>query len=157
MNDRWFNFAMSVTIITMLIGGFIGMAGMQPDAQGNKIPLFSGMDNTALSYSNVKSNSNFNVGVNISSNGDSSSSPTSDQGFTPVTTSTGDIFAWKTLFDLVVNTAAGFELLMLKLAGIFTYISPLFVALAGIGFLAKIIMIMWASSVVLRPLTGRVW
>lgn len=157
MNDRWFNFAMALAVITILINGFLLMAAAQPNQNNQYSALFNDLGNNKLNYTSQKTNSTYLIGQNDSMVSNSSASPTSDQGFTPVTDASLNPFAFTKMLDIASVAALGFEMLMLKLAGIFIVAAPLFLALAAMGFLSKTILIAWLTSVVLRPLLGRVW
>lgn len=160
MNDRWFNFAIAITIFTIMANGFLLMASLQPDQNGHYNPLFEEMSNSKLTYSQIKVSSNVNIGQGSGSNGDSSTTPTSEQGFTPITnTNTGNPVGLNML-DYAFIGAVGFESIMYKLASVFMIngvLNPIFLALAGIGFFSKTILIAYLGSVLLRPIFGRVW
>ncbi|HNV62441.1 MAG TPA: hypothetical protein PKN54_05760 [Candidatus Cloacimonas acidaminovorans] len=156
MNEKWFAYAISLSIMLIFINSFVTMGAGLVDANGNGIGLLQSSTNNQYSYDTLKSSSNY--GINVPAN-DSSQSPTSEQGYTPITSAT-DTSKSKALdsIGIIVNLGVGFELLMGKLATIFPPVAPLFWSVAGFAFFIKLVALTWLASIVVRQLFfGRVF
>ncbi len=153
MNEKWFNYAISLTIVMILVNAFITIGASQPNADGTSNLYLLNNVNNAFSYSNQKSDSNFYLDPPTS---DSSQSPTNEQGFTPIKRSIDDNPVGFNGFDAAITMALGIEMIMLTLSQIFLPVAPLFLAFAAIAFFIKAIAVAWLGSIVLRTIFGRV-
>lgn len=153
MNEKWFNYAVAMTILMIFVNAFITIGASQLNADGSSNLYLVNNVNNAFSYSNQKSNSTFYIGT---STGDSSQSPTNEQGFTPIKRSIDDNPVGFNGFDAAITMALGVEMLMLTLSTIFSPVAPLFLAFAAIAFLIKAIAIAWLGSILVRSIFGRV-
>lgn len=153
MNEKWFNYAVALTIMMIMVNAFITIGASQPNADGSgNIYLINNVNN-AFNYSSQKDNSNFYIEAPTS---DSSQSPTNEQGFTPIKRSIDDNPVGFNGFDAAVTMALGVEMVMLTLATIFSPVGALFLAFAAIAFLIKAIAIAWIGSLIVRAIFGRV-
>jgi len=153
LNEKWFNYAVVLTIMMILVNAFIAIGASQLNADGSSNLYLTSNVNNAFSYSNQKADSNFYVEAPTT---DSSQTPTNEQGFTPIKRGIDDNPVGFTSFNAGIMMALGVELVMLTLAGIFYPVAPLFLAFAAIAFFIKAIAIAWLGSVLLRPILGRV-
>ena len=152
MNEKWFNYAVVLTIMMILVNAFIAIGASQLNADGSSNLYLTSNVNNAFSYTNQKADSNFYV---LGPTSDSSQSPTNEQGFTPIKRSIDDNPVGFNGFNAAVTMALGVELVMLTLAGIFYPVAPLFLAFAAIAFFIKAIAIAWLGSLVIRAIFGR--
>ena len=153
MNEKWFNYAISLTIVMILVNAFITIGATQPNADGSSNLYLVNNVNNAFSYSNQSESGDFYL---ESPSTDSSQSPTNEQGFTPVKRTIDDNPVGFTGFDAALTMTLGVELVMLTLAAIFVPVAPLFLAFTAIAFFIKAIAIAWLGSLVIRAIFGRV-
>lgn len=153
MDVKWFNYAVSLTILMIMVNAFITIGSAQPNAQGKLNLFLLNNSNDAFSYSNQKTNSSFYIESAINS---SSQSPTNEQNFAPIKRSIDDSPVGFEGFDAAVTMAFGLELVMLSLAGVFVVVAPLFWGIAAIAFLIKSVVIAWLGSLVIRSILGKV-
>ena len=154
MNEKWFAYAISLSIMLIFINAFITMGAGLLDSDGNQISLLSNSTNNSYSYDSLKAGSNFSIsGVS----GDSSQSPTTEQGYQPVKRTDGDSASMNS-FDIIINLGFGVEIIMLQLALIFNPVAAIFYAIAGFVFFIKTVALTWLASIVVRQIFfGRVF
>lgn len=153
MNEKWFNYAIVLTIIMFGINAFLTIGATQTGLNGQPIPLLSGLQNNNLSYSKVKTDSNYQLGVQI--DGTSSQTPTNDQGKIAFTTPGGLPGGFGAL-NMVVIMTFGVELIMLELANIFVVIAPLFWAIAAVAFALNTLVYAYLATLIARAFWGLV-
>lgn len=153
MNEKWFNYAIALTIVMILVNSFITIGASQPNADGSSILYLVNNVNNAFSYSEQKSSGDFYV---QSPSGESSQTPVSEQEFTPIKRTIDDNPVGFNGFDAAVTMALGVEMVMLTLSQIFTPVAPLFLAFAAIAFFIKAIAVAWLGSLVIRSIFGRI-
>jgi len=153
LNEKWFNYAVTLTIIMILVNAFITIGASQPNSDGSSNLYLTSNVNNAFSYTNQRADSNFYIQAPTT---DSSQSPTNEQGFTPIKRGIDNNPVGFNGFDAAVTMALGVEMVMLTLAAIFSPVAPLFLAFAAIAFFIKAIAIAWLGSILLRTIFGRV-
>jgi hypothetical protein len=151
LNEKWFNYAIALTIVMIFVNAFISIGASQPNADGTSNLYLVNNVNNAFSYANQKSDSNFYTSIET---GDSSQSPLSEQGFTPIKRGIDANPVGFNGFDAAVTMALGIELVMLSLAAIFGPIAPLFFAFAALAFFIKAIAVAWLGSLFIRAIFG---
>jgi hypothetical protein len=154
MNEKWFAYTVSLTIMMIFINSFILMGSGLLDTSGNSISLFANSSSSQYNYQTVKNTSSFGIDALT---GSSSQSPTNEQGYNPVTRTDGQTAAFNA-FDIVTNIGVGIEKIMLQLAIIFPPAAPLFLGIAAFAFFIKVVAVSWLASIVVRQLFfGRVF
>jgi len=153
MNEKWFNYAIALTIVMIFVNAFITMGAAQPNQNGVYSSLLMGNQNDSLTYSTMKTNSEFSLNARTT---DTSQSPTEEQGFTPVTRTIDDNPVGFNSFDAAITMTLGVELVMLTLANIFSPVAPIFLGLTAIVFFIKAIAIAWLGSIAIRSIFGRI-
>ena len=153
MNEKWFNYAISLTIMMIFVNAFITIGASQLNADGSSNLFLMNSTNNALTYEQQKQNSGFNIAPNSS---DSSQSATTEQGFTPITRTTDSAPVGLNALSALTTMAIGIELVMLQLAQIFWPVAALFYSIAGVAFLIKAIAAAWLGSIAVRAIFGRV-
>jgi hypothetical protein len=153
LNEKWFNYAMTLTIIMIFVNAFITIGASQPNADGTYNLYLINSQNNAFSYQQQKNFGGFDVN---SAYYDSSTSPTNEQGFTPVLRESDSAPVGLNAFDAAVTMALGIEMLMLTLANIFWPVAALFYAIAALAFFVKAIVVAYLGSVLVRSIVGRI-
>lgn len=149
MNEKWFSYAVSLSIMLIFINAFITIGASQQNPDGSYNLFLTGLENSNFSYQTTKDNSGFEIEATL---GDSSQTPTNEQGYQPVKrTSDGQTAAFNA-FDAIITMALGVELIMLTLAVIFFPVAPIFYAIAGFAFFIKAIAAAWLGSMVVRQI-----
>lgn len=154
MNEKWFNYAISLTIMMIFVNAFITIGASQLNADGSSNLFLMNSTNNALTYSNQKSNSDFYT-TDCSNGTNSSQSPTDAQGCVPIKRTIDDNPVSFNSFDAAVIMVFGIELVMTQLSQIFWPVAPLFMGIAAIAFFIKSIAMAWLSSIVIRAILGR--
>lgn len=151
MNEKWFNYAISLSIIMLFANAFITIGASQLSADGTQNTLFNASSQS--DYLNQKNQSSFYVQPSTAS---SSSAPTQEQGITYIKrTSDNKNYNFQAI-DYVVNMAVGVEVVMLQLSNIFPIVAPIFFAFAALAFLIKGVAVAWLATMAARQLfTGR--
>jgi hypothetical protein len=154
MNEKWFAYAISLTILMIFTNAFITIGASQPNADGTyNVYLLNSM-NSKLDYGQVKSDSNLSFEA---CSLDSSQPSTTEQGCQPFKRNDGSPASFNA-FDSLTLMTVGIEVVMLNLAAIFSPVAPLFWAVAAVAFFIKIVAMAWLTSIVLRQiLTGRLF
>jgi hypothetical protein len=153
LNEKWFNYGVALTILMIFVNAFITVGATQQNADGSYNLYLLNSQNSSLSYQQQKTNSDFDFN---SAYYNSSTSPTNEQGFTPVLRTTDSTPTGLNAFDVAVIMAIGVELVMLTLANIFWPVAALFYAIASVAFLIKAIMVAYLGSVLVRSIVGRI-
>jgi hypothetical protein len=153
LNEKWFNYAIVLTVIMVFVNAFITVGAGQPNADGSLNLYLLNSTNNTLSYNSLKNSSDFDFN---SAYYDSSSSPTNEQGLTPVTRPSDSVPVGLNAFDAAVTMAVGVELVMLTLAAIFWPVAALFYAVAGVAFFIKAIVVAYLGSILIRSILGRI-
>jgi len=149
MNEKWFAYAVSLSIMLIFINAFITIGASQQNPDGSYNVFLTGLENSNYSYQTTKSNSSFGIEATL---GDSSQTPTNEQGYQPVKrTSDGKTTAFNA-FDTIISMALGVELIMLTLTIIFPPVAPIFYAIAAFAFFVKAIAAAWLGSMVVRQI-----
>lgn len=155
MNEKWFAYAVSLSIMLIFVNAFITIGASQLTDDGSSVIYLTNLTNSKYAYNTLKSDGDFEIDATT---GASSQSPTTEQGYQPVKrTSDGKSSAFNS-FDVVITMALGVELIMLTLALIFWPIAPIFYAIAGFAFFIKAVATAWLASIVVRQIFfGRVF
>ncbi len=154
MNEKWFNYAISLTVLMLMVNAFITIAATQPSADGTYNLFLSNMMTGGTSLDSAKTNSDFTIQPCM---GDSSTSPTQEQGCTPIKRTDGQTVGYNA-FDALIMLGAGVEIIMLSLATIFSPIAPIFYVIATIVFTIKGIALAWLGTMAVRQIFfGRVF
>ena len=155
MNEKWFAYAVSLSIMLIFINAFITIGASQLTDDGSSILYLTNLTNTTYAYNTLKDSGDFQISATA---GSSSQSPTTEQGYQPVKRTSDGKSASFNAFDVVITMALGVELIMLTLAVIFWPVAPIFYAVAGFAFFIKAVATAWLASMVVRQIFfGRVF
>ena len=140
MNDKWFNIAMIIVFTSIIANGLVFMLTAFPNGAQTSTLYNSNMD-----YSAINHDYNAITGESILAS--------SETGFNPITTITGDPFGLSPL-NLLASAFVGLEAMLLTLADVFPMFSFLFVVFAIISFIVKAVVIAYFASVLVRSIFG---
>ena len=151
MNEKWMNYGIIITLLMLFTNAFILVAASQPDQNNQFSAVLFGATNNNMEYSNISTDYSYTY----SESGDSSQTPTNEQGFTPITNTSTGTPAGLDALSIVLLGSIGLELQLIQLALIFPFISPIFYAIISFALIIKAIVVAYLGSVLVRAIVGR--
>lgn len=145
MNDKWFNISVIIILASILANGLVFMITDFPG--GNS---FNNLYSTDLDYSSIKTN--YAETINTEASINSTATNYDGSGFIPILL--GGLAAGLVGVTMVIKAVAGLEVLMLKIATIFTMFSVVIYTLVAIMFIVKAIAIGYLGSILVRLIFG---
>ncbi|OQB40578.1 MAG: hypothetical protein BWY04_01283 [candidate division CPR1 bacterium ADurb.Bin160] len=145
MNDKWFNISVIIILASILANGLVFMITDFPG--GNS---FNNLHSTDLDYSATKTN--YAETINTEASINSTATNYDGSGFIPILL--GGLAAGLVGVTMVIKAVAGLEVLMLKIATIFTMFSVVIYTLVAIMFIVKAIAIGYLGSILVRLIFG---
>lgn len=145
MNDKWFNISVIIILASILANGLVFMITDFPG--GNS---FNNLHSTDLGYFSTKTN--YAETINTEASINSTATNYDGSGFIPILL--GGLAAGLVGVTMIIKAVAGLEVLMLKIATIFTMFSVVIYTLVAIMFIVKAIAIGYLGSILIRLIFG---
>ena len=145
MNDKWFNISVIIILASILANGLVFMITDFPGGSS-----FDNLHSTDLDYSATKTN--YAETINTEASINSTATNYDGSGFIPILL--GGWAAGLVGVTMVIKAVAGLEVLMLKIATIFTMFSVVIYTLVAIMFIVKAIAIGYLGSILVRLIFG---
>lgn len=149
MNDKILTIGMFTFFILIGINGFLLMGANLYDSNGNNLDIFYGMTNSGLSQ-NI-SDKDITVATDLDA---SSTTPSSSQGFTPVTIDENP--AGLDIISQMAIMVAGTQLIMLKFSEMFPILAPITNAIVFLITAIQLLVVAYIGSILVRSIVGRI-
>lgn len=149
MNDKILTIGMFTFFILIGINGFLLMGANLYDSNGNNLDIFYGMTNSGLSQD--ISDKDITVATDLDA---SSTTPSSSQGFTPVTIDENP--AGLDIISQMAIMVAGTQLIMLKFSEMFPILAPITNAIVFLITAIQLLVVAYIGSILVRSIVGRI-
>ena len=124
MNDKVVNMAIMLFFIMIGVNGFLAYTLQLQDVEGNSFSEFVGLTTDGLSYASIEAEGDGVEFDTPSTEGLSSTDPSSEQGLVTPQNSSGNPMAFSA-WNFAVIMTLGVELVMLKFSAMFPFLAPL--------------------------------